>query len=59
MTCADKVKDKSSVGENMSPSHRAEMESCVTKCGDEMIKLMPTFTKKTEDYFKKGLYNNQ
>jgi len=50
------VKDQAGVGEGSSQKNRAEMENCVNKCGDEMIKMLPTFTKKMRDWFKKGYY---
>lgn len=55
MSCADKIKDQTNIGD-ASPQKRAEMEGCVNKCGDEMIKLLPTFTKKMRDWFSKGYY---
>jgi hypothetical protein len=57
MSCADKVKDQSGLGEANTQKNRTEMESCVNKCGDEMIKLLPTFTKRMRDWFTKGYYN--
>ena len=53
MACADKVRDKSS-GDVV--RQRAEMEECVTKCGSEMVNLMPTYTKRMREWFKKGTY---
>ena len=53
MACADKIKDK-----NLSdvPRQRAEMEQCVNKCGDEMVKILPTYTTRMREWFKKGAY---
>lgn len=57
MSCADKIKDKSStLGQSPNNTQREEMEQCVAKCGDEMIKLLPTFTKKMQDWFKNQSY---
>ena len=56
MSCGDKIKDKSSFGEANSSKNRAEMEGCVAKCADEMMKVWPTYTKKMKEYFNKGLY---
>jgi hypothetical protein len=54
MACADKIKDQ---GETSSQKNRAAMEACVAKCGDEMIKVLPTYTKRMRDWFNKGSYN--
>ena len=54
MACADKVKDQ---GETSSQKNRAAMEACVAKCGDDMIKILPTYTKRMRDWFNKGTYN--
>lgn len=56
MSCADKVKDKGSLGETPNQNQRQEMEQCVSKCGDEMITLLPTITKKMQDWFKNQKY---
>lgn len=56
MSCADKIKDKSPLGQNPNPNQRQEMEQCVAKCGEEMIKILPTFTKKMQDWFKNETY---
>lgn len=56
MACVDKVKDKSTYGEVNNQANRAETEKCVSQCGDEMIKLLPNYTKKMKDWFKKGYY---
>lgn len=53
MACADKVKDK---GETSSIKNREAMEDCVNKCGDEMIKILPTYTKRMREWFSKGTY---
>ena len=53
MSCADKIKDKNA-GDTV--RQRAEMEECVTQCGNEMVKLLPTFTKRMREWFKKGAY---
>ncbi len=54
MACADKVKDQ---GETSSVKNRASMELCVAQCGDEMIKVLPTYTKRMREWFTKGSYN--
>ncbi|CAF0888015.1 unnamed protein product [Brachionus calyciflorus] len=56
MSCADKIKDKSTFGEVNQQANRAEMEKCVTVCGDEMIKMLPNYTNKMRDWFRKGYY---
>ena len=56
MSCADKIKDKSTFGEVSPQSNKAEMENCVNKCSDEMIKILPTFSKKIREYFNKQYY---
>lgn len=59
MACADEVRDRASgSGSNDQQKHRAELEQCVNKCGDEMTKLLPSFTKRMGDWFKKGSFNN-
>lgn len=57
MSCVDKIKDKASIGDaSQARANQAEMDSCVKKCGDEMIKLLPTYTKRMTEWFKKGYY---
>jgi hypothetical protein len=57
MSCSDKIRDKTSIGDNTHrDENRAEMEACVGKCGDEMLKTLPTFTKKMKDWFAKGYH---
>ena len=58
MSCADKVKDRAGFGADASTQEksRAEMEACVGKCGDEMLKTLPQFTKRMKEWFNKGLY---
>lgn len=58
MSCADKLKDKSSFGESgNNPAYKAEMEQCVSKCGEEMVKVLKPLTTKMQDWFNKGMYN--
>jgi len=56
MSCADKVKDRARSGESTSERSRVEMETCVAKCGEEMMNLLPTFTKRIREWFSKGHY---
>ena len=56
MTCADKIKDKSGFGEGSSQSNKTEMENCITTCSNDMIKILPTFSKKIREYFNKQHY---
>jgi hypothetical protein len=58
MSCADKIKDKSGVtgGDANREQNRLEMEACVAKCGDEMLKTLPSFSKRIKEWFQKGMY---
>ena len=58
MSCADKVKDQSSFGEYSKEQNRVMMEECVKKCGNEMIELLPTYTKRMKEWFGKKYYLN-
>merc|ERR1719468_628379 len=54
MACADKEKDQ---GLNSSQLNKAAMETCVAECGDEMLKLLPTYTTRMKQWFDRGTYN--
>ena len=54
MACADKVKDQ---GESSSQKNRAAMEACVAECGQDMLKILPTYTKRMREWFNRGTYN--
>ncbi len=56
MACSDKIRDKSGSQADQAKM-RPELESCVAQCGDEMIKILPTVTKRLHDWFKSGSYN--
>ena len=59
MSCADKIKDQAGSYGDLSasnPKNREAMEACVVKCGDEMIKVLPSMTKKMREWFNKGYY---
>lgn len=58
MSCADKIKDKSGFGgeSGQQEKNRAEMEACVGKCGEEMLKVLPNFSQKMKDWFNRGYY---
>jgi hypothetical protein len=57
MSCADKIKDKTSIGDNsQTEKNRSEMEACVGQCGDDLLKTLPAFTKKMREWFTKGYY---
>ena len=56
MTCGDKIKDKSGFGDESIQNKKAEKDKCVTECSNEMIKILPTFSKKRREYFNKQYY---
>ncbi len=55
MACADKVKD---MGESNSQKNRAAMEACVAVCGDEMLRLLPTYTTRMREWFNRKTYEH-
>lgn len=56
MSCADEIKDKSMYSKAEDLVNSAEMKKCSAKCEDEMLKLLPNYTKKMREWFSKG-YN--
>jgi hypothetical protein len=54
MSCGDKIKDQNLSSEE---KKRMEMELCIGKCGDEMLKILPSFTQRMREWFSKGEYN--
>ena len=56
LSCGDKIKDKYPLDQSPNPNQREDMQKCLTICGDEMIKIIPTFTKKIQDWFKNETY---
>jgi hypothetical protein len=55
MACADKIKDREGLDKTQ---HRVEMETCVKSCSDEMIQLVPAFSKRMNSWFKSKSYLN-
>lgn len=54
LDCQDSIKDKISANSNSADisRHRMEYESCVSVCGDKILKLLPNMAKKIEDVAK-------
>lgn len=58
MGCADEIKDKSMFNRAEDLVNSAEMKKCSVKCEDEMLKILPNYTKKMREWLSKG-YNMQ
>lgn len=53
MDCNDKIRDRPDLDK---PQQRAEAEACIKTCSDEIIKLLPSFSKRMNDWFKSKSY---
>jgi hypothetical protein len=53
MDCGDKVRDRQDLDKIQ---QRTEVESCIKTCSDEIIKLLPAFSKRMNDWFKSKSY---
>ncbi|RMZ92932.1 hypothetical protein BpHYR1_042216 [Brachionus plicatilis] len=54
MSCADEIKDKAMFNKAEDLVNSAEMKKCSAKCEDEMLKILPNYTKKMREWLSKG-----
>jgi Ser-tRNA(Ala) deacylase AlaX len=50
-SCADRIKDENEADK---VKNRAKMEQCIDQCSDELIKILPSYTKRMKDWFNAG-----